>query len=151
MSDETGDDAFKNFAKAVEDLLENLQPGGNTRFVGCTIISDPNSEQPAVSRDMPPYERIKLDSHEVEYEIMEGEDVVYLTVEVPFEIGKMPKIDVSERSVRICLELLEYQIDLPCAVLGYGFKKSLKNGILDIVCRKMPSEFEEEGCIEPID
>lgn len=149
MSDETGDDIIRNIAKVVENILENLQKEGNTRFIGCTVISGPDGEPRIFSRDIPSG-RVKADSRELEYEIVEGEDVVYITVEVPFDISDMPRIDVSGRSVHLGFELIDYNIDLPCAVRSSGITKHLSNGVLDIVCSKEPVFFDED-CIEPVD
>ena len=149
MSDETGDDIIRNIAKVVENILENLQKEGNTRFIGCTVISGPDGEPRIFSRDIPGG-RVKADSRELEYEIVEGEDVVYITVEVPFDISDMPRIDVSGRSVHLGFELIDYNIDLPCAVRSSGITKHLSNGVLDIVCAKEPVFFDEDG-IEPVD
>ena len=71
------------------------------------------------------------------------------TVEVPFDIAVLPEIDVSERSVHIGFGLIDYHIDLPCAVTARGFTHCIKNGILDIVCRKKQVMYED--CIEPVD
>ena len=149
MSDETGDDIIRNIAKVVENILENLQKEGNTRFIGCTVISGPDGEPRIFSRDIPGG-RVKADSRELEYEIVEGEDVVYITVEVPFDISDMPRIDVSGRSVHLGFELIDYNIDLPCAVRSSGITKHLSNGVLDIVRAKEPVFFDED-CIEPVD
>ncbi len=148
MSDDTGDDVFKNIAKVVEGIIENLQKDGNTRFIGCTVISGPDSEPRIIPHDIPGG-RIKADARELEYEIVEGEDLLYLTVEVPFDIAVLPEIDVSERSVHIGFGLIDYHIDLPCAVTARGFTHCIKNGILDIVCRKKQVMYED--CLEPID
>ncbi|MBR6496731.1 MAG: hypothetical protein IKT21_00515, partial [Methanomicrobium sp.] len=143
MSDETGDDIIRNIAKVVENILENLQKEGNTRFIGCTVISGPDGEPRIFSRDIPGG-RVKADSRELEYEIVEGEDVVYITVEVPFDISDMPRIDVSGRSVHLGFELIDYNLDLPCAVRSSGITKHLSNGVLDIVCAKEPVFFDED-------
>ncbi|NYT04777.1 MAG: heat-shock protein Hsp90 [Methanomicrobiales archaeon] len=125
------DDAFKDLAKVLEDLLSNLSRDENTRFIGCTIITGAGGE-PHFSMMGDPGDRA------IHYETVEGKDHLYVTVELPDEDDIEPYAEIKEDSV--CIRFAEgaLKIDLPCRVKCSESMVSVSHGIMDIVCRKLP-------------
>jgi len=133
MANEPNDDVFKNLAKVMEDIISSLPFDENARFVGCTIISG-HGEEPRIfqmdGKGLP-------DVDELDYEVVEGPDKVYITVELPSDVNLIPYIDVQPELVRICFDENENSVKLPCMVLAGKSACNLKNGVLDIVCDKI--------------
>ncbi|MDD4127545.1 MAG: heat-shock protein Hsp90 [Methanomicrobium sp.] len=133
MANEPNDDVFKNLAKVMEDIISSLPLDENARFVGCTIISG-HGEEPRI---------FQMDgsglpgSEDLEYEVLEGPEKVYVTVELPPDVTAMPYVDVQPELVRICFDESENSIKLPCMVHAGQSICNVKNGILDIVCDKI--------------
>ncbi|MDD4300391.1 MAG: heat-shock protein Hsp90 [Methanomicrobium sp.] len=133
MANEPNDDVFKNLAKVMEDIISSLPFDENARFVGCTIISG-HGEEPRIfqmdGKGMP-------ETDELDYEVVEGPDKVYVTVELPSDVITMPFVDVLPEVVRICFDEDENSVKLPCMVHAGKSIANLKNGVLDIVCDKI--------------
>ncbi|MBN2734960.1 MAG: Hsp20/alpha crystallin family protein [Methanomicrobiaceae archaeon] len=133
MANEPNDDVFRNLAKVMEEIISSLPLDENARFVGCTIISGHGEEPRIFQLD----ESAIPERKELEFEVIEGPDKVYITAEMPSDVKTMPNVDVQPEMVRICVDDNEKTIKLPCMV--YAGQSSLKitNGVLDIVCDKL--------------
>ncbi|MDD3977771.1 heat-shock protein Hsp90 [Methanomicrobium antiquum] len=132
MANEPNDDVFKNLAKVMEDIISSLPLDENARFVGCTIISG-HGEEPRIFQ----MDGQSGNEDDLEYEVMEGPEKVYVTVELPSDVITKPYIDIQPEFVRICFDESENSIRLPCMVQAGQSVSNIKNGILDIICDKL--------------
>jgi len=133
MPNEPNDDLFKNFAKVMEDIISNLSLDEDTRFVGCTIITSQGGEP----RFIPLDELEEEVQDDVDYEMIESPDKIYITAEVSPEAEVFPDVDIQPDTVKISMEDKEVVIELPCLVhAGQSFSK-VKNGVIDIICEKL--------------
>lgn len=133
MPNEPNDDLFKNFAKVMEDIISNLSLDDDTRFVGCTIITSQGGEP----RFIPLDELEEEVQNDIDYEMIESPDKIYITAEVSPEAEFIPDIDIQPDTVKISMEGRELVIELPCLVhVGQSFSK-VKNGVIDIICEKL--------------
>ncbi len=133
MPNEPNDDLFKNFAKVMEDIISSLSLDENTRFVGCTIITSQGGEPRFIPLDE--YEDEVPD--DIDYEMIESPDRIFITAEMSPEAECLPGIDIQPDIVKISMDDKELVIDLPCLVhAGQSFSK-IKNGVIDIICEKL--------------
>lgn len=132
MPNEPNDDLFKNFAKVMEDIISNLSLDDNARFV-CTIITSQGGEPRFISLD----EFEDEEPDDIDYEMIESPDRIYITAEVSPEADPLPEIDIQPDTVKISMDGNEVVIELPCLVhAGQSFSK-IKNGVIDIICEKL--------------
>ena len=133
MPNEPNDDLFKNFAKVMEDILSNLSLDENTRFVGCTIITSQGGEPRFIPLDE--FETELPD--DIDYEMIESPDRIYITAEISPETEAIPDIDIQPDTVKISIDGKEAVIELPCLIhTGQSFS-NIKNGVIDIICEKL--------------
>ncbi|WP_421909907.1 Hsp20/alpha crystallin family protein [Methanolacinia petrolearia] len=133
MPNEPNDDLFKNFAKVMEDILSNLSLDENTRFVGCTIITGQGGEPRFIPLDE--FETEMPD--DIDYEMIESHDRIYITAEISPETEAIPDIDIQPDTVKISIDGKEAVIELPYLIhTGQSFS-NIKNGVIDITCEKL--------------
>lgn len=134
MSNEPNDDLFKNFAKVMEDFISNLPLDENVRFVGCTIIGGQGWDKPRLI----PFDEYEDDApdDDIEYEMIDAPDKIYITAELLPETEGVPEIEISTDTVRISVDDREVEIDLPCGIQAEKSTSVIRNGIIDIICEK---------------
>jgi hypothetical protein len=133
MPNEPNDDLFKNFAKVMEDILSNLSLDENTRFVGCTIITGQGGEPRFIPLDE--FEAEMPD--DIDYEMIESPDRIYITAEISPEAEAIPDIDIQPDTVKISIDGKEAVIELPCLIHAGQSFSNIKNGVIDIICEKL--------------
>ena len=132
------DDLFRNLAKAIEDLFSNLSQDEPARIIGCTIIS--GSADSSVLGD----EEGSDDDASFDYEVIDGPEAIYITVEIPPHSGNLPVVKIMPSFVSISVDGDEIEIELPIEVQRDDSRSVIKNGMLDIVCKKVLKENNPE-------
>ena len=127
------DDIFNNLAKIVEDIVKNMPESQNARIIGYTIITRQTATgDPEIFRIGGPE-----DDGEVPYEVVETDDEIFITAELPAELKNAPFADIETQCVRIIVDdrittiMLEDPID---RVHSYY---RVHRGLMDISLRKI--------------
>ncbi|HEU17607.1 MAG TPA: heat-shock protein Hsp90 [Methanolinea sp.] len=100
------------------------------RFIGCTIITGNQSGTPHV---------IRIDTsrlQDLEYEMIEGEDRVFITAAIPPGITSAVYTDIQAEKIAIIAGERRTEIDPPCRIDILESFYQVKNGIIDIVLKK---------------
>lgn len=124
------DEFLRQLAKIVEEIAKNLPDPENTRFIGCTIISGnvrgPSPEDPA------------RDDAEIEYEVIDSKDRIFITARMPAGVPAFAYADIRPDSVVIHAGDREAMIELETpADLIHSFYR-VRHGVMDIVISKVP-------------
>jgi HSP20 family molecular chaperone IbpA len=125
------DDIFSNISKIMEEIVKNMPEHQHARIVGYTIITRGSNEPPAVyriGRDD--------DDDDIPYEVVETNDTIYVTAQMPKDPKNAPFADIRVGSVRICVDDCQTTIvlDHPVDVIHSWYR--LHRGVLDITLRK---------------
>jgi len=127
------DDVFNNLAKIVEDIVKNMPENQHARIIGYTIITRQTaSGDPEVFGVCPPE-----DDREVPYEVVETEDDIFITAELPVDPKNAPFADIETQCVRIIVDdrittiMLEGPID---RIHSYN---RIHRGLMDISLKKI--------------
>jgi hypothetical protein len=125
------DDIFSNISKIMEEIVKNMPEHQHARVVGYTIITRGSNEPPAVyriGRDD--------DDDDIPYEVVETNDTIYVTAQMPKDPKNAPFADIMVNSVRICVDNRQTTIvlDYPIDVIHSWYR--LHRGVLDITLRK---------------
>lgn len=126
------DDIFSNISKIVEEIIKNMPEHQHARIVGYTIITRGSSGPPVVFRMGG-----NDDDDEIPYEVVESNDLVYITAKMPPDPQNAPFADIRSNSVRICVDNRETTIvlDHPVDVIHSYYR--VHRGILDITLKKV--------------
>jgi hypothetical protein len=127
------DDFLKSLAKMVEDILNDMPDEEHARFIGCTIIAGGIPGAPPFSQGM------EGNSREIKYEIIESDERIYITTQLPPDIKNAPYADIDPDSVRICIDDLDEQIPMPVPIDIIHSFYIVRHGVMDIVLKKKPS------------
>jgi hypothetical protein len=125
------DDIFSNISKIVEEIVKNMPEHQHARIVGYTIITRGSDEIPAVFRigrgD---------DDNEIPYELVDTNETIYITAQMPPDPKNAPFADIRVNSIRICVDDLETTIvlDHPADVIHSYYR--VHRGVMDITLRK---------------
>jgi HSP20 family molecular chaperone IbpA len=127
------DDIFSNISKIMEEIVKNMPEHQHARIVGYSIVTRGSNEPPAV------YRIGRDDDDEIPYEVLESEDMIYVTAEIPPDSKNAPFADIGANSVRICVGDRETTIVLshPVDVIHSWYR--LHRGLLDITLKKAGS------------
>jgi len=134
MPDTPYDDFLKNIAQMVEDLIKNMPDQDETGFIGCTIITGNQSDTPHV---------IRIDTsrfQDLEYEMIESKDQVFITAEIPQSITSAVYADIQTDKIAIIAGERRTEIDPPCRINILQSFYQVNNGIIDIVLKKARKE-----------
>jgi HSP20 family molecular chaperone IbpA len=129
------DDVFNNLARIVEDIVKNMPDNEHARIVGYTIISrQPLDGEPGIFRNGMP-----VDDGEIPYEIVETDDQIFITAEMPTTIKNAPVVDIEPERVQIIADdrtttiMLEHKVD---RIHSYY---RVHRSVMDITLKKEPS------------
>jgi len=126
MANNPYDDVFKNIAKLVEKLLSDL-PSDTPQIIGFTIIAAPGGVPGYVPES---------EDEEDDFELIEAEDCIYVTAEVPRGSTTEPYVTFQKDSITLCTEDGETTIDMECDIDARHSSFNVHNGVIDVVCRK---------------
>jgi HSP20 family molecular chaperone IbpA len=129
------DDVFSNISKIMEEIVKSMPEHQHARIVGYTIITRGSNEPPAVfrlGRDD--------DDDDIPYEVVETDDTIYITAEMPPNPKNAPFADIRVTSVRICVDNRQTTIvlDHPVDVIHSWYR--LHRGVLDITLKKVRNQ-----------
>ena len=126
------DDVFNNLAKIVEDIVKNMPDNQHARIVGYTIITrNPSSGDPDIFRAGEP-----SDDDEIPYEIVESDDMIYITATMPVDPKNAPVVDIQTNSVGISIDNRESSIILDQPVDRIHSYYRIHRGLIDITLKK---------------
>lgn len=124
------DDFLKSLAKLVEDLMKDLPDQDHARFIGCTIIA-------GGTQDPPPFFQGTGDKPgEIHYEVIESDDRIFITTQLPADIKNAPYADINPDSVRLCIDDLDARIPLPVRIDVIHSFYMVRHGVMDVVLKK---------------
>jgi len=127
------DDVFKNLARIVEDIVKNMPESQNARIIGYTIITrQADSGDPEVFRLNSPE-----DDGEVPYEVVETDNDLFITAELPSDLKNAPFADIETQCVRIIADdrITTIMLDGPIDRIHSYYR--VHRGIMDISLRKI--------------
>jgi len=124
------DDFLESLAKLVEDIMNELPDEEHARFIGCTIIA-------GGTNGIPPFLQENQGSRrEIQYEVIESEDRIFITTQLPPDIKNAPYADINPDSVRICIDDLNERIPFPIQIDVIHSFYMVRHGVMDIVLKK---------------
>jgi hypothetical protein len=130
------DDVFNNLAKIVEDIVRNMPDNHNARIIGYTIITrNPSNGDPGIFR---PGEA--NDDGETPYEVIESDDMIYITIPMPVDSRNAPLVDIQEERVQVGVDNRNISIMLDHPVDRIHSYYRIHRGIMDITLKKVKDE-----------
>jgi hypothetical protein len=128
MANNPYDEMFRNIARLMEKLLNDM-PLHDPKIIGFTIVSG--------SPEMPPYLDDDEDEEESEFEVIEGDECIYITARVDSRADGAPYVTFQEESVTLCTGGDEETvIELECEIDVQHSFYNVQHGVIDVVCRK---------------
>lgn len=130
MANNPYDEMFKNIARLMEKIL-NEMPLHDPKIIGFTIISGPPEGAPYFDSSE------EDEDEESEFEVIEGDDCIYITAAVDSQAKGAAYVTFQEESVTLCTGGDEETvIDLDCVIdVPHSFY-NVQHGVIDAVCRK---------------
>ncbi|NMB79783.1 MAG: hypothetical protein GYA23_11900 [Methanomicrobiales archaeon] len=130
------DDVFNNLAKIVEDIVKNMPESQQARVIGYTIITRHTVDgDPEIFHAGPP-----SDDGEVPYEIVETDDELFITADLPADPKNAPVAEIEPDQVRICVDDRVTTIMLPHPIDRIHSYYRVHRGVMDISLRKVRIE-----------
>ena len=128
------DDIFTNISKIVEEIIRNMPEHQHARIIGYTIVSRGSNEPPAIYRvgDADDEEDDK-----VAFEVVESDDMIFITAELPPDPKNAPYADIRPDAVRICVDDDESIIPLGHRIDVIHSYYRVHRGVMDISLRKL--------------
>ncbi len=127
------DDVFNNLAKIVEDIVKNMPDNHHARIVGYTIITrHPSNGDPEVFRSGDPG-----DDDEIPYEVVESDDMIYITATMPANPKNAPSIDIQTNNVHVCIDNRDITIMLDKPIDRIHSYYRIHRGLMDITLKKV--------------
>jgi HSP20 family molecular chaperone IbpA len=128
------DDVFNNLAKIVEEIVKNMPDNQNARIIGYTIITrNPSNGEPGIFRIGEPY-----GDTEIPYEVVESEDMIYITAIMPPEYKNAPLVDIQPDRVYVGIDNREITIMLDQPIDRIHSNYRIHRGVMDITLQKVP-------------
>ena len=124
------DDFLKNIAQMVEDMVRNIPDGDGARFIGCTIIAGNNGEVPQIIHIG------KTPHEEIEYEVIEDEEYLFVTGSLPPGSRFAAYADISTDAVTIIVGEQRAQIPLDTKIDIIHSYYQVRHGVIDIILKK---------------
>jgi len=127
------DDVFNNLAKIVEDIVKNMPENQHARIVGYTIITrHPSNGDPGVFRTGE-----SGDDEEIPYEVVESDDMIYITATMPAHQKNAPLVDIQPDNVLIGIDNREVTIMLSQPVDKIHSYYRVHRGVMDVTLKKL--------------
>lgn len=124
------DDFLKNLARMVEDIVRNMPEGEGARFVGYTIIAGNNGEAPQIIHIG------KTPREEIEYEVIEDENYLFITGSLPPASQFAAYADISTDAVTIVVGEKRASIHLDTKIDVIHSFYQVRHGVIDIILKK---------------
>jgi HSP20 family molecular chaperone IbpA len=127
------DDVFNNLAKIVEEIVKNMPDNQHARIIGYTIITrNPSQGQPGIFRMGE-----QDDDTEIPYEVVESEDMIYITAIMPIEYKNAPLVDIQPDRVFVGIDNREITIMLDQPIDRIHSNYRVHRGVMDITLKKV--------------
>jgi HSP20 family molecular chaperone IbpA len=127
------DDVFNNLAKIVEEIVKNMPDDHHARIVGYTIITRHSSNgDPDVFRVGDP-----SNEEEIPYEVVESDDMIYITATMPANPRNAPFIDIQTHNVHVCIDNRDITIMLNKPIDRIHSYYRIHRGLMDITLKKV--------------
>jgi HSP20 family molecular chaperone IbpA len=127
------DDVFNNLAKIVEDIVKNMPDNHHARIVGYTIITRHSSNgDPEVFRAGDPGA-----DEEIPYEVVESDDMIYITATMPANPKNAPFVDIQTNNVQVCIDNRDVTIVLNQPIDRIHSYYRIHRGLMDITLKKV--------------
>jgi len=127
------DDVFNNLAKIVEDIVKNMPDNHHARIVGYTIIArHPINGDPEIFRAGDP-----SDDDEIPYEVVESDDMIFITATMPANPKNAPSIDIQTNNVHVCIDNRDITIMLDKPIDRIHSYYRIHRGLMDITLKKV--------------
>ena len=127
------DEVFNNLAKIVEEIVKNMPENQHARIVGYTIITrNPSNGEPGVFRMVEPD-----DEAEIPYEVVESEDMIYITAIMPAVYKNAPLVDIQPDKVYVGIDNREITIMLDQPIDRIHSSYRVHRGVMDITLKKV--------------
>jgi HSP20 family molecular chaperone IbpA len=127
------DDVFNNLAKIVEEIVKNMPDNQHARIIGYTIITrNPSNGEPGIFR-MGEQE----DDAEIPYEVVESEDMIYITAIMPTEYKNAPLVDIQPDRVYVGIDNREITVMLDQPIDRIHSSYRVHRGVMDITLKKV--------------
>lgn len=130
--DNPPDDLYAALSEVVEEIIRHFSEQGRPRVIGCTVLS-PGPSLPPVPFGLTG----DGDRHRLPYESIETDQVLFITAQLPPDVRNPPNVRIMENAARVFLDnrvatiLVKFPVDVP------GSHFSVRNGVIDIVVRKL--------------
>jgi len=128
MADDSYDDVVNNIAKVMEQLLKNLQVQDLPHIIGCTIIAGSDGRPPTII--------MNREGDEIDYEIIDAGDRIYISAEVPADMGGAPSAIIHPDCVTLTFDDQELAIELEHEIDVIHSFYDIRHGVIDVVCYK---------------
>jgi hypothetical protein len=115
------DDVFNNLAKIVEEIVKNIPDNQHARIVGYTIITRHPSD----------------DDMDIPYEVVESEDMIYITAMMPAEPKTAPLVDIQPDSVHVGIDNRDITIMLNHPIDRIHSYYRVHRSVMDISLKKV--------------
>jgi hypothetical protein len=127
------DDFLKSLAELVEDIMKDMPHEDGAAFIGCTIIAGgPPGLNPFSGGG-------QGENREIKYEVIESDDRIFITTQLPPDIKNAPYADIDPDSVRLCIDDLDERIPLPVLIDVIHSFYMVRHGVMDVVLKKKPT------------
>jgi len=127
------DDVFNNLAKIVEDIVKNMPDNHHARIVGYTIITrHPSNGDPGIFQAGDPG-----DDEEIPYEVVESDDMIFITATMPTNPKNAPSIDIQTDTVHVCIDNRDITIILNHPIDKIHSYYRIHRGLMDITLKKV--------------
>ncbi len=127
------DDVFNNLAKIVEDIVKNMPDNHHARIVGYTIITrHPSNGDPGIFPAGDP-----SDEEEIPYEVVESDDMIFITATMPANPKNAPSLDIQTNNVHICIDNRDITIMLNHPIDKIHSYYRIHRGLMDITLKKV--------------
>ena len=127
------DDVFSNLAKIVEEIVNNMPESQNARIIGYTIITrQSSSEDPVVCH----FDSLE-DDEDIPYEVMESDDQIFITADLPADPKNAPYADIEPDRVRIIVDDKSVTVMLDHTVDRIHSYYRIHRGVMDITLKKV--------------
>jgi hypothetical protein len=128
------DDVFNNLAKIVEDIVKTMPDSQHARIVGYTIITrHPSNGDPGIFPAGDPG-----DDEEIPYEVVESDEMIYITATMPADPKNAPTIDIQTDRVNVSVDNRDLTIMLSHPVDRIHSYYRIHHGLMDISLKKLP-------------
>lgn len=124
------DDFLKNLARMVEDMIREMPDTDGVRFVGCTIIAGNPGDIPQVIH------MGKNPVEEIEYELVEDENYVFVTGKLPPQSPGAAYADIAPEQVTIIVGEKKAVIPLGEKIDVIHSFYQVRHGVIDIILKK---------------